>query len=410
MSKKLIQYISNNKKENMLGEIVEISTLSDPKSLDEFEITVIDLSGTSVWKGNSDKNNSIYCGRDLDNLSIMVKESKKTKVVYQYPQNCIFCYSPSKNVYSGKTEYYSSIELKNMLQIVEKDFMYKIFSVPEHGLLYENTVTNIAGEKVSANFYLSKADCELTKSELSNKITTARFKDVVLTTLSINPNKTLINFLRQIKLIQDKETVPEWIFSINMFDDIQQKQIIDENTKIIETANKAIAEAQTIIDKNNEYKTILYTNGDELVAVVFNILQQILDYDLSDFVDKNKEDFNMKFDDVTFIGEIKGVTSNIKSEHISQLDVHLQTYFDKLVEEGRTENVKSILIINHQRTKNIANREPVHKNQIDLAKINGSLIIETIALLKIFEKYLNKELDTQTIKNMFIEKEGLLEL
>lgn len=407
MNKQLIQYISNNNNVNQLGEILEISKLSNPKSLDEFEITVIDLNGTSVWKGNTSHLNSVYCEKDLKNLSIMIKKSKKTKVLFLYPQNCIFYYNPSNY---EKNRHLNSIELKNMLSKLENDFMEKIFNIPEHRLLFENTKTKIAGKKVSANFYFSKTHCELTKSEYSHKATTVQFGSVVLTTLSISPDQTMIDFLRHIKLIQDKEKAPEWISTINMFDDMRQEQIIDENNEIIETAKKAITEAQTVIDKNDEYKSILYTNGNELVTVVFDILQQILDYDLSNFVDKNKEDFNMKFEDITFIGEIKGVTSNIKSEHISQLDVHLQSYLDKLADEEKSENVKSILIMDHQRTKDITLREPVHKNQINLAKRNGSLIIETNTLLKVFEKYLNNELDTLAIKKLFVEKNGLLEL
>jgi hypothetical protein len=392
----------------MVGEFVVSSKFSNPRSLDEFEITVIDLSSSSIWESDSKRNDSLYCQNDLNNLSIMINESKKTKIVFLYPQNCTFNYDPG--VVGGQTKFYSSIELKNMLDILERDIICDIFNIPQFGLKYENTKTKIKVLEVLASFYFAETECELTKSELSNKVTTTEYDGIVLTTLLINTYDILINFLHEVKLIQNKEDVPEWIFSIDMFDDMQQKQIIEQNITIIENANKAIAEAQLVIDKNSEYKSILYTNGDELVAVIFDILQQVLGGNLSNFIDEKKEDFNIKFNDTTLIGEIKGVTSNIKSEHISQLDVHLQSYLDKLLDEGKNENVKSVLIINHQRTKEIGIREPVHKNQNELAKRNGSLIIETITLLKIFENYLNNELDNSAIKKMFVEKEGLLRL
>ena len=79
------------------------------------------------------------------------------------------------------------------------------------------------------------------------------------------------------------------------------------------------------------------------------------------------------------------ITSNVKSEHISQLDVHFQTYKDKLTEEEREENVHQLLIINPFRTKPLEEREPVNQQQIDLAERNGCLIIETNTLLRIFE-------------------------
>jgi len=37
------------------------------------------------------------------------------------------------------------------------------------------------------------------------------------------------------------------------------------------------------LDKNNEYKSILYTQGDELVKVVFEIIEQMFGCDLSNF-------------------------------------------------------------------------------------------------------------------------------
>lgn len=134
----------------------------------------------------------------------------------------------------------------------------------------------------------------------------------------------------------------------------------------------------------------------------------MLDYDLDSFIDEKKEDFIIKLDGVTLIGEIKGVNSNIKSGHVSQLDVHYQSYLDSLVEAEQSEVVKSILIINHQRNKNISDRIPVHEQQINLAKRNGSLIIETTTLLKLFEKYKNKELSTEEFIELLQKDFGLL--
>ena len=66
-------------------------------------------------------------------------------------------------------------------------------------------------------------------------------------------------------------------------------------------------------------KSVLYTNGDELVQVVFEILEELLGCDLSQFVDLKKEDFLFTIEDTTFIGEIKGVNSNVKNPNITQL-------------------------------------------------------------------------------------------
>ena len=81
-----------------------------------------------------------------------------------------------------------------------------------------------------------------------------------------------------------------------------------------------------------------------------------------------KKDLLVKLNEVTFIIEIKGVTSNIKSENVAQLERHCQSYMDKLNETGENETVKGVLLINHQRNKKLEVRDIVHDTQIDLAK------------------------------------------
>ena len=159
--------------------------------------------------------------------------------------------------------------------------------------------------------------------------------------------------------------------------------------------------------KNLKFKSILYSNGDELVEVVVEILQEILDVDMSSFKDVKKEDFLIKKDNMTFIGEIKGINSNVKNSNISQLENHYHNYVDELV-EGTQEKVKQILIINPLRGTDVNNREPIHKTQIDLAIRNKCLIIETKVLLSLFERYKKGTYKTEDINLMFTEKIGLL--
>lgn len=192
---------------------------------------------------------------------------------------------------------------------------------------------------------------------------------------------------------------------------INKKKINDSKNQI-KTIEEVISLSSKQLKENLKYKSILFTNGDELVKVVFEILTIMLSYDLSSFTDEKKEDFIIKLDDITFIGEIKGVNSSIKSGHISQLDVHYQGYLDNLAEteQSEVEVVKSILIINHQRNKNIVDRISVHEKQNGLAKRNGSLIIETTTLLKLFEKFKKSELSIEDFKNLLKNKCGLLKI
>ena len=147
-----------------------------------------------------------------------------------------------------------------------------------------------------------------------------------------------------------------------------------------------------------------------MCRVVFDILEQILDYDLSEFEDEKREDFSIKKDGVTYIGEIKGITSNVKSENVAQVERHYQAYMDELQEKGLSENVKQLLIINPFRTKDIAIRDEVHEIQINLAKRYGSLIITTETLLKMYELFLNNETTTEKILSVLSTETGLADI
>ena len=77
-------------------------------------------------------------------------------------------------------------------------------------------------------------------------------------------------------------------------------------------------------------------------------------------------------------------------------------------EEGKTENIKGILIINPLRNKAISERDEIHEKQIKLANLYGSLIITTETLLKLFNEFLEKRIDTNKIIDLLKSKIGLL--
>jgi hypothetical protein len=132
-----------------------------------------------------------------------------------------------------------------------------------------------------------------------------------------------------------------------------------------------------------------------------------LECDLSQFIDQKKEDFEIKKDDITYIGEIKGVTSNVKNENVSQLDVHVQSYIDRVNEAGQDVRVKGLLIINSQRDRNPNDRNAIGPDQIKLAERNNSLIISTVELLDLYERFERNEIISKEIVSAFSELSGL---
>ena len=377
----ILTYSGNEEK--LRGEGIRLNKIHDAEALDSFEINIISLQDDNMWVTRERTLGTIDTIGDLISLSKMIASSKQSKIIVILPQNNRFTY----NTRESDCGYWKRREFKDAL----RDFHYvlgHVFQPLERiDLIYENTTTLVGNKKVLASFHFDESVKHvLTKSEKSNKPTTVEVGEKILSTLNISNCNEVQDFLSLIGLIKEKSKAPEWMEGINMFDDDNQLEIIQENNKAIETANENISNAMKVINQNKRYKSVLYTSGDELVEVIFEILEKMLGCDLSEFTDKKKEDFKFMINDKVFIGEIKGVTPNVKKANVSQLDVHVQEHLDDN-DEG-SKNIIALLIINHQRNKPISAREGVNDEVIKLAERNGSLIVETITLLKLFEQYL----------------------
>lgn len=390
---------------------VTLSLISAPKSLDEFEVNIIDISSPELWINQANTNQSINAWNDFKSIQTMVRKKVKSKLIYVLPQNIKFYYGANR--YGGKLTYSSFSFLKDIIDIVYQNIMIAILppNIQNLNLIYENTRTTINSFTYVADFYFDRALKYIIQSNLSKKTTAVPLirNDVFATTLNITQSYSgLLNFINFLFYNQEKSPVPDWLSTISFGNDDEQRQIIENSNKAIALEQKRIEDAEIEISKNAKYKSILYTNGDELVEVVFEILEKLLDCDLSDFVDKKKEDFLIKKSGCTFIGEIKGITSNVKNTNITQVELHYQEYTDKLAEDGQSEKVQPILIINPSRNKEPQQRDPVDEQQVALAKRNNCLIIETMTLLRIFEKFLAGEISSDKCVEVFSTCTGLL--
>lgn len=412
----MFQLINYDGKSSINNKNIKISSFEKPQSLDEFSINIIDLSSEEIWlnsKNTRESNNTIDCITDFANLSKMIQNSEKTKIVVMLPQNLRFIIE-EYSVFGGSSSSYY-IELKNMLDELVDSILFELLGFKINRIVYENTRTDINGKEIDSTFYFDSIYDVITKSKKSLKSTSIIYReifntDILMTALNLKTYEDMINLFKIAKFLEDASDVPQWISDLEMFDDVQQKKFIEANEIAIEECNKKIENAKKSIEKNNEYKSVLHTNGDGLVKVVFEMLEELIDCDLSDFEDEKNEDFLIKKDDITFIGEIKGVTSNVKYEHVSQLDVHLHHYKDTLEEENIKEKVKALLIMNHQRNYEYKARQPINRDQIALAIRNGSLIIDTYTLLKLFEMLKNHEITSDECIDLFKDRTGLLDI
>jgi len=392
----------------------KISKLGEIQALDDFEICVIDLTSEYIWRYDESQPTNVNCHNDLLTIKEAIINSNISKIVIVLPQNEEFYYY--KTYKNSGYVLDKFIQLKDNKENLVKIISSNLFNMGKVKLTFEKTRTTIENESLEADFNFNSYQEDkfevLTFSNNSKKVTTIKNEKIFITTLKIlDDNEKLKLFIENYcKNTQGKEDMPDWISDINFFNDEQLKKDKDNNlAKISEIKQKNIA-IDKELEKNLEYKSILYTNGDELVKVVLEILDEILEHDSSKFVDEKKEDFLINKDDITFVGEIKGLSSAVQNKNISQLEVHIQNYFDKLQEEGKEEKVKGLLVINHQRNKPLEERQEIHEHQKDLATKYGSLIIETQTLLKIYEKYKLGKMTKEECKKLFEENIGLLEI
>ena len=134
------------------------------------------------------------------------------------------------------------------------------------------------------------------------------------------------------------------------------------------------------------------------------ILEEMLEIDLSGFEDKKREDIRIIFEDVTFIVEIKGINSSVKNSNISQLDNHVELYN----EEKKGIKGKGILIINPERTRSIEERNPIHDSQIKKIEKDENLMITTEIFLKLFELFKQNKIKKEKIKSILQTEIGIL--
>ena len=309
-----------------------------------------------------------------------------------------------------------SIKFQNLKDITS--YVSKLFSILNKELDYkfsfERTDTKLSDTvRISADFYFPERDHFeiLLRSIDSNKVTCCKKDNLFLTTLDILTDEELQFFLEKVGLKASSNAVaPDWMNKVMLFDDAEQLKKIEENEAQIKSCQDSIAVSKGKLSENSRFKSILYTSGDELVDVVKDIFSKIFDVDFSGFKDKKKEDFTFTFKNKIFIGEIKGVNQNIKTTNLAQLDLHFTNFIEDRADDLDENNIHKLLVMNHQKDKDLKSRIPVDQQQIDMAKNKyESLIIETVELLEMYDKFARREMDQKECFDLICQN-GILKL
>lgn len=398
------EYKYNNYKEDF-----DITSFKSVRTFDNYDINIIDLTGEVIWKNIKNLNSKpvfpMIKSSDFESLNSIAKDSKDSKIIYVLPQNIMY----NMNFLDQKKFAYLKDILEFYIEALKQVIPFKNIN-----LKFGNNETMIGDKAINSAFYFyDDENGALTFSKNSNKVTTINNSIFYVTTIDIlngEVDKNINDYLKEIKLVNSINEYPDWLYLFNYNDDSDKKLEIEKAKEIIKEQKEIIENSNNKLKENLRYKSILVTNSNELVDVVFELIETIFDVDLTDFIDKKREDFLFKKDGITYIGEIKGVTSNIKYEHLSQLNVHYAAYLDELQESNQDENIKKILIMNYERNKNISDRDEINEMQINMAKREQILIIDTLSLLKINEMIINKNLTKEQVVSIINNQVGLIEV
>lgn len=402
-----VQLVNLNGKNGSNFVVEEVNNFSSPKSFDMFDVNIIDLHSPYIYQNKESSDYKIIYDNDFHSINKMIFNSRKTKFLFLYPMNINF-----SRVFRLERFFYNT-PIKDIISCIS-DLFSTLNKELGYNFSFERTDTKLSdGVNIPADFYFPERDDFeiLLRSIDSNKVTCYKKDNLFLTTLDILTDEELQLFLEKIGLKATSNAVaPDWMNKVMLFDDAEQSKNIKENEVQIKCCQESIAESKDKLSENSRFKSILYTSGDELVDVVKDIFSKIFDVDFSEFKDKKKEDFTFTFKNKVFIGEIKGVNQNIKTINLSQLDLHFTHFSEEERDDLDKNNIHKLLVMNHQKDKDLQDRIPVDPRQIETAKNKyESLIIETVELLEMYDKFTRGEMTQEECFNLICQN-GILKV
>lgn len=413
-----IQVVTFKKEDinNITSKNVRINNIDEAESFDDYDYNIIDLTNKLIWEFRDSYHLILFREKGINYLKQMIN-STISKIFIVLPGNIDIKYDYSNAV--------SMFRKNTLLKNIEERYLtalgrYFIDYIGNYSIHFEKNKKTLRNKKeYKSDFYFEQSTglgtiTPLITTDNNNKgivLNLGNNDNIYISTLyTLAEGDIVTNILEGVfGLVEHDE--PEWVKDVNFYTDqeLQEANLrceaqIDELKKQIETNNKAL-------EKNKQYKKILYTNGDILVEKVTDILEQMFKCDCSNFVDEKKEDLRIKHNGKTYLFEIKGENDGIKKSNISQLVTHMEEYEEKLEKDGDPkEEIKGILIKNEFKNRSVNVREPVHHDVIQRASSNNCLIITSKLLLNLFEKFLRNEIQNDQVIEMMNNQTGLLNL
>ena len=386
----------------------KVNKLSSPESFDDYNVNIIDLSDANNWQNMGTSLQNINNLSDIKTLSAMIKKTNN-KVLVILPQNISFKYNWGY-VGSGKN-YTQSIELKNNISLINSIIEILIgTNFKNSWLMYNKTKSKVQGDVLTCDFIFQNINTEqsVILSTTGTSTTTINYLGLYFTTLKLQSEENILNIVREVGWNSSSDNnCPEWMSDVDILDDKELHNKYENNSKQIDCLIKEQSDLEEKMATNNFFKSILYKTGDDLVSVVNAMLKEMVGYKYEEFSDAKEEDFLFENNGVFYIGEIKGISSNVKRSNILQTAMHKSLFLELAGNENK--KVNAIAIINRQRTLPLGERDNITQDVEKLANTNEVLLITAETFLCIFENFRNEKLNSQDIIQLFNRK-GLLVL
>ena len=110
----MIQIISNDtsKYKDYSKKIFTISEIDSFQSFDNYDITVIDISGEGLWYNKENSFKCINKYRDFLSINAAIEKSKNSKIIILFPQNINFYYYYTYEI--NRKTYIKNIKIKQL--------------------------------------------------------------------------------------------------------------------------------------------------------------------------------------------------------------------------------------------------------------------------------------------------------
>ena len=184
MQKIQIITYSGNKSGYIGNENVVVSSLKSPRAFDDFDINIIDLNDGNIWVNKKNSYKSVESLNDFHTINRIIKGSSKSEIIIALPENILF-----RTNYGATTQrFYDSEALKNLIPYMIDILVHLSETFRGADVVFERTVTKVMDKEISADFRFSNPLPEevLTKSKLSERVTTIKRRNTILTTLQLS--------------------------------------------------------------------------------------------------------------------------------------------------------------------------------------------------------------------------------